>query len=154
MRKTAQVTISDEGRDKSKVFLITDMPAEQAESWAMRVLLALMASGAQLPDTFPSLGMAGLAEVGFRALATIRWDTLHPLLAEMFATIQIKPDRKNPNVVRELIDSDIEEIMTRVTLRKEWWNLHMGFLAAVAPSLIERVKPAAKNSSPTATSQK
>lgn len=154
MRKSAQITITDEGRDKGKVFLITEMPAEQGESWAMRVLLALMASGAQLPENYPSLGMAGLAEMGFKALATLRWDTLQPLLAEMFSTVQIKPDRKNPNVTRELIESDIEEIMTRVTLRKEWWNLHMGFLSAVAPSLIERANPAAKKSSHTATSQK
>jgi hypothetical protein len=135
MRKTAQITVADEGRDKGKVFLITEMPSAQGEAWATRALLALMANNTNVPENFVELGMAGLAELGLRALSSLRWEVLSPLLDEMMGCIQTIPDPKKTHVIRPLIDDDIEEISTRLKLRMEWWELHMGFLAAVAPSI-------------------
>ena len=142
-RATANYTVTDEGRDNGKVFVITEMPASKAESWAMRALLALMAGGVEVPDGFERMGMAGMAEVGIRALAGRKWEVAEPLLAEMWECVQIMPDPSKPHVVRALIEQDIEEVATRLKLRGEVWKLHTGFLKAVAPSISGGSKVAA-----------
>lgn len=134
-RATANYTVTDEGRDQGKVFVITEMPASKAESWAMRALLALMAGGVEVPDGFERMGMAGMAEVGLKAIAGLKWEVAEPLLAEMWECVQIMPDSGKPHVTRALIEQDIEEVATRLKLRMEVWKLHTGFLKAVAPSI-------------------
>lgn len=129
-RKTAQFTVTDDGRDQGKVFLLTEMSTTRAEAWALQVLLALLSANVELPEGFEKLGMAALAQIGFKALGQLKWAVLEPLLAEMFECVQIIPDPKKTNVVRALFDGDIEEIMTRVNLRLEVWNLHTGFSQA------------------------
>jgi hypothetical protein len=142
-RKIVNFTIAGEGRDKGKLFLLTEMSASKGEAWATRVLLALMASNVNLPENFADLGMAALAELGIRALSGLKWDVAAPLLAEMFDCIEIIPDPKKTHIHRPLIEEDVEEIQTRVILRMEVWKLHMGFLMAVIPSLEGTVKRAA-----------
>lgn len=142
MRKTAMYPVEEKGRDQGKVFLLTEMTARQGEEWAMKVLLALMASNVNLPEGFENLGMAALAQMGLKALTGLKWEVLEPLLSEMMQNIEIIPDPAKTNVHRALVEDDIEEILTRLKLRAEVWNLNMGFLAAVAPSLLGK-KPAA-----------
>jgi hypothetical protein len=125
MRKTLNFTITDEGRDKGKVFVLTEMSAAQAESWAMKALLGLIGSNAEMPENF---SMASLAEYGLKSLMGLKWETAEPLLSEMFSCVQIMPDATKAHIIRPLIESDIEEIMTRVKLRAEVWKLHTGFL--------------------------
>lgn len=132
-RKTLTFTVTDEGRDRGKVFLLTELPASKAESWAMRSLLALMAGGVEMPDGIENMGMAGMAEVGIRALSGLKWEIAEPLLAEMWECVQCIPDPSKPHVVRTLIEEDIEEVTTRIKLRAEVWKLHTDFLKAVAP---------------------
>jgi hypothetical protein len=155
-RKIAQWTVTDEGRDKGKVFLLTEMPASRAEAWATRVLLALMGSNTNLPENFADMGMAGLAELGLKAIAGLKWEVAEPLLEEMLQCVQIIPSPGKPQVVRALVESDIEEILTRFKLRVEVWKLHMDFLQAVAPSFSTGIKSAAAsmNRPNTRTSQK
>lgn len=154
-RKTQQYQVQDEGRDKGKIFLLTEMSAMQGEAWAIRVLLALMASNVQLPDDFKDLGMAALAELGLRMVSALKWEVAEPLLNEMFQCVKIVADPKRAfATTRDLVDNDIEEIGTRFKLRVEVWNLHMGFLQAVAPSLRGKSKATAAQSSDTKTSVK
>lgn len=134
-RATLNYKITDEGRDKDKVFVLTELPASKAESWAMRAILALMAGGVELPEGFDRMGMAGMAEVGIKALSGLKWEVAEPLLAEMWQCVQIMPDPSKTHIIRNLIEEDIEEIATRVKLRAEVWKLHTGFLKAVAPSI-------------------
>ena len=148
MRSTTNFTVTDEGRDKGKTFLLTELSASKAEAWAMRAILALMAGGVELPEGFERLGMAGMAEVGIKALAGLKWEVAEPLLAEMWECVRIMPDPARPNVIRNLIEEDIEEITTRIKLRAEVWKLHTGFLKAAAPSLLKEAV-ARKKSMPT-----
>jgi hypothetical protein len=134
-RATLNYKVTDEGRDKDKVFVLTELPASKAESWAMRAILALMAGGVELPEGFDRMGMAGMAEVGIKALSGLKWEVAEPLLAEMWQCVQIMPDPSKTHIIRNLIEEDIEEIATRVKLRAEVWKLHTGFLKAVAPSI-------------------
>jgi len=134
-RKSTNYTVTDDNRDKGKVFVITELPAARAESWAFRAILALMEGGVELPPGFERMGMAGIAELGIRALSHLRWEVAEPLLAEMWDCVQIMPDPAKPHVVRPLIDQDIEEVMTRIKIRAEVWKLHTDFLSAVAASI-------------------
>jgi hypothetical protein len=157
-RRTKLVTVTDEGRDKGKRFLITEMPASQGESWAFRVLLALTNNNVQVPGA--ETGMSGLAELGIkgmiRGLSGLPWFVAEPLLQEMFQCIQACPDPKNPSFVRALEpaesgDYDIEEIWTRVMLRKEIFQLHVDFSSAAIQSLFGKAKEAAGKHSNTGT---
>lgn len=141
-RNVANYTVTNDGRDKGKTFVLTEMPASKAESWAMRALLALMAGGVEVPEGFERLGMAAMAEIGIRALSGLRWEVAEPLLDEMWSCIQIMPDPSKPHLVRNLIEEDIEEITTRVKLRAEVWKLHTGFFKAVAPSISQGLRAA------------
>lgn len=131
-RATASITITDANRDHGKAFLITEMPASKIESWAFRAILALMASGKELPEGYENLGLAGMAQLGLNALSGLKWEVAEPLLQEIWDCIQYIPDPKNSSVVRGIIDQDVEELTTRIKLRAEVWKLHAGFLKAVA----------------------
>ena len=133
-RKVSTVTIGAEGnRDAGKVFQLTEMSAAQAESWAARMLLAIGRSGAQVPETLFSAGLAGLAKLGPSVLIGLAWSDLEPLLAEMMACVVIVPSPSQPAVTRKLLEDDIEEITTRLRLRTEVWKLHVGFSTAGNP---------------------
>lgn len=134
-RSVVNYTVTDDNRDKGKTFVLTEMSASKAESWAMRAILALMEGGVDLPTGFERAGLAGMVEVGIRALSHLRWEVAEPLLNEMWDCVQYMPDPSKPHVVRDLIESDIEEVMTRVKIRAEIWKLHADFLKAVAPSI-------------------
>lgn len=153
MRKKSQYTVTEEGRDKGKAFLITEMSASKAEAWAMRCLLALASGNTQMPDDWESLGMAGLAEIGIRAVCGLKWDVAEPLLAEMMECVEIMPDHSAPQVKRRLIEDDIEEVPTRLSIRMEVWKLHMDFLSAVVPSALRDKLGLAAQPHNTATSQ-
>lgn len=148
MRQTATYTVTDEGRDKGKTFLLTELPASHAEAWAIRAILALMRDGVELPEGFERMGMAGMAEVGLKALSGLKWEVVDPLLNEMWECVQIIPDPAKPNIIRALIEQDIEEVSTRIKLRAEVWTLHTGFLKAVAPSILKDSKAAPAHKKP------
>ena len=147
-RATAIHTIMDGGRDQGKAFVLTELPASAAEAWAMRAILALMQSGVNLPDGFERTGMAGIAEIGFKALSGLQWEIAKPLLDEMWDCVKFLPDPKKPQMVRALIEEDIEEIATRLKLRWEVFQLHVGFLKAAVLSTSEKLTAASKSPLP------
>lgn len=128
-RKTLDFTIEAEGRDKGKCYRLTEMGAAKAERWAVRAFRSLLSSGADLSEV-GNLGMESIAMLGMRALSQIPYHEAEPLLDEMFDCVSFKPDPKHPNVIRPLIEDDIEEIGTRLLLRAEVFKLHVGFLKA------------------------
>lgn len=128
MRKTVDVTISDEGRDQGKTFRITEMPAYQGEEWGIRVLLALTRAGADVPD--PKMGLAGVKMAGLQAMAGLSFSDLKPLLDEMMECVVAVPNKGDSSVTRKLVDDDTEEVTTRLRLRAEVFNLHTDFLKA------------------------
>ena len=98
----------------------------------MRAFLGLAKSGVEIPENISEAGMAGIATLGFRALSGITFDLLEPLLDEMFECVSLIPDPSRPQVVRALIEDDIEEVGTRLRLRKEVFALHVDFSQAAA----------------------
>lgn len=126
-RKTATITIDAKGRDKGKVFVLTELPTAESEEWAGRALFALMNAGVEIPDNIAEAGLAGLAAMGIKAITKLPFDAAKPLLDKMMECVQIRP---SPAVTRDLIPDDIEEISTMLTLRKAIWNLHTDFFTA------------------------
>lgn len=151
-RKTKNVTITngtpETNRDYGKVFLLTEFPSVRGERWAVRVMMALMKAGADIPAGAELAGMAGVAASGFQALANLDSNEALSLMDEMLAAVKIYPDYKaNQMLTRDLIgEDDIEEIYTRIQLRAEVFDLHTGFSSAV--DFLKKLKevPAARKS--------
>jgi hypothetical protein len=133
-RRTADITITAEGRDRGKVFRLTEMSARQAEEWATRALIALAKSGVEIPDDIVNRGLAGVAALGFMALRGLSFSDAKPLLDEMMTCVLFVPDPKRPAVARNLVEDDIEEVGTFFEIRKEVFQLHVDFSKAVALS--------------------
>lgn len=132
-RRIATFTAST-GRDAGKVFRITEMPADQAERWAVKAFLAAAKGGVALPEAAAESGFAGIAQMGFSMLANMPPELAFELLDEMMACVQYQPNPAKPEVVRGLIADDIEEVMTRLQLRKAVFDLHVDFSQAAATS--------------------
>lgn len=123
--RTQQFTITDAGRDKGKVFVLTEMAARPAHRWATRVLFAAMNSGADVPDDMAGAGMAGIAALAIKALAKIPYEVAEPMLDELLLCVQFMPEPGKPNVVRALFDGDVQEASTFFRLQKEVVTMHV-----------------------------
>ena len=132
MRKTKLITIDKANRDNGKVYLLTEMAASQAEKWAARVFFAMAKSGIEIPDDTAQMGMAGMLHMGLSALGGIEWSLAEPLLDEMMTCIK-KVEQLVPQGLA-LVENDIEEVGTRLQLRKELLQLHVDFSFAVEHS--------------------
>jgi len=151
MRNAIEVTIdASGGRDKGKLFVITEMPAMRAEKWALRLLLELMKSGMELPDEIANAGMAGVASLGLPAMGSLPWSVAEPLLDELLQCVEIVPDPKNRQIMRKLIEEDIEEIPTLLKLRVAVFKLHTSFLPAANRSESSQATQAAAGAPVTA----
>ena len=124
--KTKQITI-EHGRDKGRVFLITEMSAAHADNWAMRALIALANGGVDLGGLSPQQGMMGMAGVALDALGRLKADDAIPLLNELLDCVQIIPEGGRPRPLN-LDFGDVEDFTTLWRLRKEVFALHTDFL--------------------------
>jgi hypothetical protein len=163
MIKTKLISIppdpTGENRDAvaGRIYLLTEMPASQAEIWAFRMLNLLAASGLTIPDEMLNAGLAGLAVTfsggdvskmfaNFSGLAIPEFVSL---MNEMFQCVQIQYGHAGaPPLYRRIVEEDIEEVSTRLKLRGELFKMHMGFLKG-ARSLTSA--PPAETSLPSST---
>ena len=134
MARKETTFVAETGRDLGKQFLITEMSASQAENWAFQVILAVGNAGIEIPEGLASQGMSGLMAIGYMNLLKIPFDAAKPLLDEMMNCVQIIP---SANIKRKLVEEDIEEVGTRLQLRKSVWNLHMDFFLNESKSTSE-----------------
>ena len=128
-RKKIEFTATH-GRDKDKKFLLTEMSAADTEDWAAQAFFLLMGAGIEIPDDDAQAGIAGLIKMGISALGKVPYEQARPLLERMMECVQVRPDPRHPDVLRALMDDDIEEVKTRFQLRKAIWDLHTGFSQA------------------------
>jgi hypothetical protein len=134
MRKTKDITIT-EGRDAGKVFRITEKSAAQTEAWALQAFLALGRSGVEIPEGAADQGVEGLLSIGIKALFSIRYEDLQPLLDSMMECAVIVPDKKDGAYIRKIEEEDIEDVGTLLTIRKEVIALHTGFFTEGSSSI-------------------
>lgn len=143
-RKESRYRVEDEGRDKGKVFLLREMPASQAERWALRAFLAISRSGVDLPEEAAQSGFAGLASYGISLIGKLPFDEAQALMNEMFDCVSRIPDPDKSDFTRSLVEDDIEEIATRVKLRVAVFKLHADF--SKAATSLTSAQPSAANS--------
>lgn len=131
MRKTRVITIDEDNRDKGRQYLLTEMPADQAEKWGMRALFLAAQSGADVVEGVRAGGLAGVATLGIQTLlGGLRFADAEPLLDEMFTCVQFCPDPAGrPGAPRSgpILPGEIEEVSTRWRIRRELLELHLGF---------------------------
>lgn len=155
-RNTRLVTITDEGRDKGKSFLLREMSADAAEWWAVRALIVMGNAGVSMPAGVLESGLSGMAwlerskgtasalfAIGLRMLPGVDMRALQPLMEEMMGCVQYQPPGNYP--AQALMSgemSQIEEIATRLKLRAEVLELHLGFSLAGAISTLDTAPPA------------
>jgi hypothetical protein len=125
-RRTKVVTIdSEKSRDHGKTFLITEMSADAAEWWAIRVTQGIVGSNPDADFDIFSGSLPRLANFAFVGLAKIPADQLKPLMDEMKSCVSVLlPDGKTS---RALLQGDVEDIMTWLELRKEVFEILTGF---------------------------
>ncbi len=128
-RKTVTLTITAEGRDKGKTFRITEWAADQAERWAMRVLLGLGKGGVEMPPEALELGAAGILYAAGAQVLRLPSRLALRLADELMECVQIV----EPKLDRALVSEDIEEVATRLQLKGEVLKLTFGFFVAAAP---------------------
>ena len=144
-RKVKEVIITAPGRDENKIFIITESPVTQAEKWAIRAFMGLAKAGIEIPDNVESAGLAGIAMLGMKALASMDFREAEPLLDEMMSCVAIRPDPTN-SFVRARVENDIEEISTILKLRMEVFSLHTGFSLAADQSASTSATPSTASS--------
>lgn len=141
MRKRQTITIEAEGRDKGKTFVIIEMPASQAQSWAHRALEAI-AQRSDIPSGVAQAGMLGIFIMGLKPILAAPWPMVEPLLKELFdSCLSIQPNLNDDTILRgrgtdivkpvgKLLEEDIEEVSTRLFLQDKIFELHTGFSVA------------------------
>lgn len=153
-RKIIPYSVTTEGRDNGKLFMLHEMPSRQAEWWGARVLSAMARSNPEIPPDIASAGLQGIAAIGVHAvLGALGQPEMKVLLDEMFEScVAIVPEPKKPAVTRgakgiaPLVDDDIEELATLAALRREVLLMHVGFLPAAVrlslETLLQKMKVA------------
>ena len=105
-----------------------ELPADQGERWANRVIFAIGSTGVEIPDEIANAGMAGVAALGIGSLLKVPFPIAEPLLDEMFECIQYQHKPGAPlQAIMPGNDSQIEEVKTRWRLRMALFELHLGF---------------------------
>lgn len=133
--KDVKIALSEGNRDNGKTFRLTEMPADQAERWAIRATIAISHTDMTnaIPPEMLGAGWAALAYGAIQCLYKLKWEELEPLLDEMMTCLQFvgyHPDHPDRPIVRPLVKEDIEEVETRFFLRAQIIELHMGFSTA------------------------
>lgn len=130
--------VATEGRDKGKTFVLTERPASQVEWWAARAYMALEKAGIDVGNV-AAHGAQGLMVLGVKGLAMIPPYDLKPLLDEMMTCVQVREAIVRPLIDDGTVSEDIEEIATRIALRTQIAQLHLGF--SLAAGLSTSAKP-------------
>lgn len=134
-RKVERLIIASEGRDKGKNFILTEMPADQGERLANRIVFALLNTGAAIPDEAIGAGWAALAALGLQAIGLLKAETVQAILDEAWtASVMYEHSPKIPlQLITSGVNSQIEEVKTRYEIHLALWKLHTGFSLPVAP---------------------
>lgn len=120
------------GRDHGKVFVLTEMPATEAEPWATKAALLLAkAAGTELPDD--AQGVAALASLDTKQLPSlvklkVAQALQDPSLDAWWNCVQYQHDPQQ--MPQKIIHGDgcqIEDISTISFLRAKVLELHTSF---------------------------
>lgn len=132
-RKQITYIVEDEGRDKGKEFIITEMSAWDAEELSEEIYRA-MGHGEfnSLPADVVAMGVAGLATVGISVLAAAPASVSRPISDRILSTVEIVITNEGKDITRSIKPIDFEEISTIRALKDKVFELNFGFLSLAA----------------------
>lgn len=129
-RKEIPFIVEEEGRDKGKEFLITEMSAWDADTLAQDIFRAMGDSNySQIPADVIAMGCAGLATVGLSVISASSPDVARQLRDRLMSTVDIvithEGERQQRKVKGEL---DFEEVSTIRKLLDKVFQVNFDFL--------------------------
>lgn len=132
--KTKTVTI-EKGRDAGKTFLITEMPAIQADEWAHRLLEQAANSGVDLKNVdvlnIDTSDMKGMIEIGaqvFTILGKIPAEVSRQMKFDILdRCVRIVPTSGDARIC--VWDQEILDFANFTILAAQAIGIHIGFLA-------------------------
>lgn len=129
-RKEIPFIVEEEGRDKGKEFLITEMSAWDADTLAQDIFRAMGDSRlTEIPADVIAMGCAGLATIGLSVISASSPDVARHLRDRLMSTVDIiitnEGGRQQRKVKGEL---DFEEVSTIRTLLDKVFQVNFDFL--------------------------
>lgn len=139
MRRTEKLVIPGKRsdalgeRDNGKTFILTEMDAYAGQDLALRILLAIAASGTPIPPGALGAGWSALAPFAVSALLEASYREVRPLLDELLRCAAYQHDPKHPTMPIEAgPNCVVEEIKTFFAIYSALFKLHTGFTPAAS----------------------
>ncbi|EOY8024256.1 hypothetical protein ACQEMI_003392 [Salmonella enterica] len=129
-RKEIPFIVEEEGRDKGKEFLITEMSAWDADTLAQDIFRAMGDSNySQIPADVIAMGCAGLATVGLSVISASSPDVARQLRDRLMSTVDIVITNDGKRQQRKVNGSlDFEEVSTIRSLLDKVFQVNFDFL--------------------------
>ncbi|EPF2242207.1 hypothetical protein ACSP9K_000547 [Citrobacter werkmanii] len=129
-RKEIPFIVEEEGRDKGKEFLITEMSAWDADSLAQDIFRAMGDSNySSIPADVITMGCAGLATVGLSVISASSPEVARQLRDRLMSTVDIIITSDGQRQQRKVNGSlDFEEVSTIRSLLDKVFQVNFDFL--------------------------
>lgn len=129
-RKEIPFIVTDEGRDKGKEFIITEMSAWDADELAQDIFRAMGDSNyTGIPADVIAMGCAGLATVGLSVLSASSPDVSRTLRERLMSTVQIVITHEGKTQMRKVNGTiDFEEVQTIRQVMDQVFKVNFDFL--------------------------
>lgn len=129
-RKEIPFIVEEEGRDKGKEFIITEMSAWDADTLAQDIFRAMGDSNySQIPADVIAMGCAGLATVGLSVISASSPDVARQLRDRLMSTVDIIITNDGQRQQRKVNGSlDFEEVSTIRSLLDKVFQVNFDFL--------------------------
>lgn len=129
-RKEIPFIVEEEGRDKGKEFIITEMSAWDADTLAQDIFRAMGDSNySQIPADVIAMGCAGLATVGLSVISASSPDVARQLRDRLMSTVDIVITHEGARQQRKVKgELDFEEVSTIRTLLDKVFKVNFDFL--------------------------
>ncbi|HBM8406675.1 hypothetical protein ACTJN2_12925 [Citrobacter freundii] len=129
-RKEIPFIVEEEGRDKGKEFLITEMSAWDADTLAQDIFRAMGDSNySSIPADVIAMGCAGLATVGLSVISASSPEVARQLRDRLMSTVDIIITNDGKRQQRKVNGSlDFEEVSTIRSLLDKVFQVNFDFL--------------------------
>lgn len=129
-RKEIPFIVEEDGRDKGKEFLITEMSAWDADSLAQDIFRAMGDSNySSIPADVIAMGCAGLATVGLSVISASSPEVARQLRDRLMSTVDIIITNDGQCQQRKVNGSlDFEEVSTIRSLLDKVFQVNFDFL--------------------------
>lgn len=129
-RKEIPFIVEEEGRDKGKEFIITEMSAWDADTLAQDIFRAMGDSNySQIPADVIAMGCAGLATVGLSVISASSPEVARQLRDRLMSTVDIIITNDGQRQQRKVNGSlDFEEVSTIRSLLDKVFQVNFDFL--------------------------